>query len=44
LLQRLHSLEPQLLRQSPLPGSKSAFRSSTRLGRIRRDHPNVQFL
>jgi hypothetical protein len=41
LLQRDNSMQPQLLRQPSLPGSKPAFRSSSCLRRIRRDHPYV---
>src|ERR1700674_100167 len=41
LLQRDNSMQPQLLRQPSLPGSKPAFRSPSCLRRIRRDHPYV---
>ncbi len=43
-LPRDNPTQAQLLRQPPLPGSKPALRSPPRLRRIRRDHPNIQFL
>jgi len=39
-----NSMQAQLLRQPSLPGSESAFRSPSCLRRIRRNHPDVQFL
>ena len=43
-LQRHNSMQSQFLRQPSLPGPKPPFRSPSRLRRIRRNHPYVQFL
>jgi hypothetical protein len=36
-------VQPQLLRQTPLPGAKAAFSASARLRRVGRNHLDPQF-